>query len=174
MGPGRDRTRDPWICICKQTRFRLRYEQNFQESNRAQPAHREPLYKYWFLIVLTSWQTFRFTAFKLPFVEAYFRIYGYKISFTATFRPEIRHMATSFLQHKFNFIEQNPINRAYNFCRMLFKAFYNAQMLSTISVRPPGGSVLPWSLKIMHWSPQIPEWKFLSSLKVFFLCSPNP
>ena len=30
MGPGRDRTRDPWICsqtrICCQTRYRLRYE----------------------------------------------------------------------------------------------------------------------------------------------------
>ena len=29
MGPGRDRTRDPWICsqlrICSQTRYRLRY-----------------------------------------------------------------------------------------------------------------------------------------------------
>ena len=29
MGPGRDRTRDPWICsqtrICCQTRYRLRY-----------------------------------------------------------------------------------------------------------------------------------------------------
>ena len=29
MGPGRDRTRDPWICsqtrICGQTRYRLRY-----------------------------------------------------------------------------------------------------------------------------------------------------
>ena len=29
MGPGRDRTRDPWICsqlrICNQTRYRLRY-----------------------------------------------------------------------------------------------------------------------------------------------------
>ena len=29
MGPGRDRTRDPWICsqtrICRQTRYRLRY-----------------------------------------------------------------------------------------------------------------------------------------------------
>ena len=38
----------------------------------------------------------------------------------------------------------------------------------------PRGSVLPWSLQIMHLSPQIPERKYLSSLKIFFLCSPNP
>ena len=33
MGPGRDRTRDPWICsqtsICCQTRYRLRYAARF-------------------------------------------------------------------------------------------------------------------------------------------------
>ena len=33
MGPGRDRTRDPWICgqtrICSQTRYRLRYAARF-------------------------------------------------------------------------------------------------------------------------------------------------
>ena len=32
---------------------------------------------------------------------------------------------------------------------------------------PLRGSVLPWSLKIMHWSPQIPANNFLVSLKVF-------
>ena len=34
MGPGRDRTRDPWICsqirICNQTRYRLRYAARFK------------------------------------------------------------------------------------------------------------------------------------------------
>ena len=40
-------------------------------------------------------------------------------------------------------------------------------------VRPPRGSVLLRSLKIMHWSPQIPE-KILSSLKVICLCSQIP
>ena len=38
MGPGRDRTRDPWICsqtrICCQTRYRLRYL-----LERRQPSH---------------------------------------------------------------------------------------------------------------------------------------
>ena len=33
MGPGQDRTRDPWICsqirICSQTRYRLRYAARF-------------------------------------------------------------------------------------------------------------------------------------------------
>ena len=51
----------------------------------------------------------------------------------------------------------------------VFKACGRAKVSPT-----PRGSVLPWSLKIMHWSPQIPERIFLSSLKVFFLCSPNP
>ena len=34
---------------------------------------------------------------------------------------------------------------------------------------PPGGggSVLPWSLKIMHWSPRLPANNVLDSLKVF-------
>ena len=36
MGPGRDRTRDPWICrqtrICSQTRYRLRYAANGEEA----------------------------------------------------------------------------------------------------------------------------------------------
>ena len=35
MGPGRDRTRDPWICsqllICNQTRYRLRYAARLSE-----------------------------------------------------------------------------------------------------------------------------------------------
>ena len=39
---------------------------------------------------------------------------------------------------------------------------------------PPEGYVLPWSLKIIHWSPQIPVRKLIGSLKVFFLCSQNP
>ena len=41
-------------------------------------------------------------------------------------------------------------------------------------MRPPGGSVFPWFLKIMHWSTQLPEIKYVSPLKIFFLCSPNP
>ena len=34
MGPGRDRTRDPWICsqtrICYQTRYRMRYAARYR------------------------------------------------------------------------------------------------------------------------------------------------
>ena len=37
-----------------------------------------------------------------------------------------------------------------------------------------GGSVLHWSLKIMHWSPKIPENIFLGSLKVFWLAPQSP
>ena len=37
------------------------------------------------------------------------------------------------------------------------------------TVRPPGASLLPCSLKIMHSYPQIHEKKILSSLKVFAL-----
>ena len=37
MGPGRDRTRDPWICsqtrICCQTRYRLRYAARYSSSS---------------------------------------------------------------------------------------------------------------------------------------------
>ena len=46
--------------------------------------------------------------------------------------------------------------------------------ITLIRSEAPRGSVLPWSLKIMHLSPEIPERKYLSSLKIFFLCSPNP
>ena len=37
MGPGRDRTHDPWICsqtrICCQTRYRLRYAARYNSSS---------------------------------------------------------------------------------------------------------------------------------------------
>ena len=39
MGPGRDRTRDPWNCsqtrICSQTRYQLRYAAYFENVLRA-------------------------------------------------------------------------------------------------------------------------------------------
>ena len=55
------------------------------------------------------------------------------------------------------------------------KEFVQIAMKSRLQVWPPqGGSLLPSSLKIMLWSPQIPVSFCLSSLKVFCLCSPNP
>ena len=36
MGPGRDRTRDPWVCsqtrICSRTRYRLRYAARIKKT----------------------------------------------------------------------------------------------------------------------------------------------
>ena len=45
------------------------------------------------------------------------------------------------------------------------KIGYHNQL--SLNEAPQGGSVLPWSLKIMHWSPQLPERKYLCSLKIF-------
>ena len=48
---------------------------------------------------------------------------------------------------------------------------FNQLILLSQILRPHGGLC---SLKIMYWSPQIPEKNLFSSLKVFCHCSPIP
>ena len=57
MGPGRDRTRDSWNCICSQTRYRLRYVARLKWELTDPFFNVHPDYLQGFMVVLDTCKT---------------------------------------------------------------------------------------------------------------------